>query len=131
MLNDLPRDEPLMSGSVAVVIRFEDEFKNKINHDIVDTLMSDDFVHHLPYPGLPAGRAGMKAVGAFVTAALTHIRVVVTLTVSQGDLVANRVEAVGTRADTGQPIQWVENHIYRVVNGTITELWPAGGPDLS
>ena len=120
-----------MSDNAAIVIRFEDEFKNKINHGIVDTLMSDDFVHHLPYPGLPGGRAGMKAVGAFVTAALTRVRVVVTLTVSQGDLVADRVEAVGTRVDTGKPIQWVENHIYRVVNGVITELWPAGGPDLS
>ena len=28
------------------------------------------------------------------------------------------------------PLTWVENHIYRVADGQITELWPAGGPQL-
>jgi hypothetical protein len=27
---------------------------NKSNFDIVEELMTEDFVHHLPYPGLPA-----------------------------------------------------------------------------
>jgi predicted ester cyclase len=33
--------------------------------------------------------------------------------------------------DNGEQIEWVENHFYRVIHGRITELWPAGGPDLS
>jgi predicted SnoaL-like aldol condensation-catalyzing enzyme len=120
-----------MDDRVGLVTRFEDEFKNKVNHDIVDELMSEDFVHHLPYPGLPAGRAGMKAVGQFVTSALKDIEVTVTLAVGEGDLVADRIEGVGVRLDSGERIAWVENHFYRVVNGQITELWPAGGPDLT
>ncbi len=48
-------------------------------------MAGEDFVHHLPYQGLPSGRTGMRAV---------------------------------------------ENHIYRIVDGRITELWPAGGPQL-
>jgi hypothetical protein len=44
-----------MGDKVSLVTHFEDEFKNRGNHDIVDELMSQDFVHHLPYPGLPAG----------------------------------------------------------------------------
>lgn len=120
-----------MDDNSSLVARFEDEFKNKVNHAIVDVLMSEDFVHHLPFPGLPAGRAGMKAVGEFVTSAVKDIRVTVTLTVSEGDLVADRVEAVGVLVDSGEPIEWVENHFYRVANGRITELWPAGGPNLS
>ena len=120
-----------MDDKVSLVTRFEDEFKNSANHDVVDELMSEDFVHHLPYPGLPAGRAGMRAVGEFFTSAIRDIQVRVTLAVSDGDLVADRVEGSGVRADTGQRIEWVENHFYRVVNGRIIELWPAGGPDLS
>lgn len=33
-----------------VVSRSIEEFKNKANHDIVDELLTDDFVHHLKDP---------------------------------------------------------------------------------
>jgi hypothetical protein len=49
--------------SAQVVRRFENEFKNNSNFAIAGELMSEDFVHHLPYPGLPPGRAGMRTVG--------------------------------------------------------------------
>ena len=120
-----------MDDKVSLVARFEDEFKNKGNHDIVDELMSEEFVHHLPYPGVPAGRAGMKAVGQFVTSAVKDIQVTVTLAVGEGDLVGDRIEAAGVRLDSAERVAWAENHFYRVVNGQITELWPAGGPDLA
>ena len=90
---------------VETVRRFEEEF-----HAIVDTLMTDDFVHHLPYGGLPSGPDGMKAVGELITALINDIAVTVTMTVAEGDLVADRVEAAGVRVDNGQPIRWVENH---------------------
>ena len=120
-----------MDANARLIARFEDEFKNSANHGVVDELMSEDFVHHLPYAGLPAGPAGMKAVGERVTSAIRDIDVTVTLSVSNGDLVADGVEGRGVRVDTGERIQWVENHFYRVVDGRIVELWPAGGPDLS
>jgi hypothetical protein len=116
--------------NAEVVLRFEDEFKNKANLDVVDELMTPDFVHHLPYPGLPPGPAGMKAVGTFFFGALRDIHVSVDLTVSEGGLVADRVSAAGIRKDTGVAVDWVENHIYRLQGGRIAELWPAGGPDL-
>jgi ketosteroid isomerase-like protein len=116
--------------NAQVVRRFEHEFKNNANHGIVDELMSEDFVHHLPYQGLPPGRAGMRAVGEFVTGEIHDIHVEISLILTDGDLVANRVEAAGVRAGTGVPLTWVENHIYRVADGQITELWPAGGPQL-
>lgn len=113
-----------------VVRRFEDEFKNNANHDIVDVLMADDFVHHAPLPGLPDGRAGMKAVGQFVTGAIDGISVTVDFLLSDGELVADRISATGTRRDNGEPISWTENHIYRVRDGQIVEWWPEGGPPL-
>jgi ketosteroid isomerase-like protein len=113
-----------------IVRRFEDEFKNKGNFDIVDELMAPNFVHHLPSPNLPPGRDGMKAVGQFVTGAIADISVTVQFVASEGDLVADRVAAHGRRKDSGEPISWTENHFYLVRNGKIAELWPEGGPNL-
>ena len=120
----------MTSQNEAAVRRFEEEFKNKADLGIVDELLTSDFVHHLPYPGLPPGRQGIKAVGELVTGAIRDIHVTVDLLVANGDLVADRVSGSGVRVDDGKPISWVENHIYRVHDGRIAELWPAGGPDL-
>jgi ketosteroid isomerase-like protein len=125
------RDAGPQASAVETVLRFEDEFKNHADHAIVDTLMTEDFVHHLPYGGLASGRDGMKAIGQLITGAIRDIEVTVTLTVAQGDLVADRVEAAGVRVDDGRSITWIENHIYRLRDGRIVELWPAGGPDLA
>lgn len=62
--------------------------------------------------------------------AIHGIHVEIPLILAQGDLVADRVKAAGVHADTGAPLTWAENHIYRVTGGQITELWPAGGPQL-
>ncbi len=92
--------------------------------------MSEDFVHHLPYPDLPGRRAGMKAVGELVTGPIHDIRVEAPIVIADGELVADRVHEAGVRANTKQPIAWVENHIYKMSDGRITELWPAGGPQF-
>ena len=55
----------------------------------------------------------------------------VTIIFSDGDLVADRLEANGIRVDNDQPINWIVDHIYRLRDGRIAELWPAGGPDLT
>ncbi len=52
------------------------------------------------------------------------------IVVTQGDLVADRISATGRRTDNGERAEWVENHIYRVRDGRICALWPAGGPTL-
>jgi predicted ester cyclase len=112
------------------VRRFEEQFKNQNNLAIVDELMAEDFEHHLPYPGVPPGRDGMKAIGEIVTGAFRDIHTSVDLVVAEGELVADRISASGTRNDNGEAADWVENHIYRVLDGRIVELWPAGGPTL-
>jgi ketosteroid isomerase-like protein len=116
--------------SAQLVRRFEHEFKNNANHGIVDELMSEDFVHHLPYRGAAAGArrdAGRRRAGH---RAIHDVHVEIPLILTDGDLVADRVEAAGVRAGTGAPLTWVENHIYRVIDGQITGLRPAGGPQL-
>jgi hypothetical protein len=78
--------------SAQLARRSEHEFKNNANHGIAGELMNEDFVHHLPYRGLPPGRAGMRAAGELVTGAIHDIHVEIPL--------------------------------------ILTELWPAGGPQL-
>lgn len=126
--NDFGRDGD--AAGEAAVRRFEDEFKNRENLDVVDELMTPDFVHHMPFPGLQPGREGMKDVGRLIFGAIRDIRVTVDLVVSANGFVADRVAGAGVRKDNGEPITWVENHIYRIVGGRIAELWPAGGPQL-
>ena len=84
-------------------------------------------MHHLPCRGPPPGRAGTRAAGELVTSMIHDIHVDIPLILTKGDLVAGRVEAAGVRAGTGAPPTWAANHIYRVIDGHITELWPAGG----
>jgi ketosteroid isomerase-like protein len=116
--------------NTEIVRHFEEEFKNKANHGVVDELMGPDFVHHLPFPGLPPGRAGLKAVGELVRGAFDDVHVTVQFILAEGSLVADRIVAKGRRKDNGQPIAWTENHIYVLRDGKIVELWPEGGPGL-
>ncbi len=92
-----------MDGQRAGASRFEHALKNNANHGIV--------VHHLPYQGLPPGRAGMGAVAELVTGAIHDIHIDIPLLLTEGDLVAGRIEAAGVRVGTGTPLTWVENHI--------------------
>jgi len=69
----------------------------------------------------------MRAMGELITGAIHDIHVQITFLLAEGDLVADRIEAAGVRA-AGAPLVWVQNHIYRVTDGQITELRAAGGP---
>jgi hypothetical protein len=91
--------------SAQRVRRFEREGKDNADHGIVDELMSEDFVHRLPCGGCRRG-AGMRAAGEFVTAAIHDSHVQIPLILTKGDLVADRIEAAGIRADTGASLTW-------------------------
>ena len=84
-----------------------------------------NFVHHIPIPGLPEGRAGFKALGQFVTGAIGDITVTIEL------IVANRNRAHGTRKADGKEMNWIEHEFWRVENGQLAEQWSvADGLDI-
>jgi ketosteroid isomerase-like protein len=112
------------ASNAQIAVRWEDEFKNKGNLAICDELMTADFVHRLPFPGLPAGSEGMKQVGRMVFGAIGDIKVVHELVVSEGDLVVIRAVAHGTRRSDGKPMDWYEHTIYRLKDGKMVEQWP-------
>lgn len=119
-----------MNGK-TIVNQFENEFKNKANINVVDELMSENFVHHNNLPNIPEGREGLKAIGQFVFSVIEDIRVEVTQLIQEGDTVASRIEATGVLKSNGQHIEWTENHLYRIDQGKIIEWWPEGGPQLN
>lgn len=113
-----------------IVEKFENEFKNKVNVGIVDSLMSENFQHHAPIPGIPAGREGLKAIGQFVHSLISDIRVKQDIVIEQGNLVANRASGTGIVKKDGRKVSWTENHFYKLENGKIVEWWGEGAPPL-
>jgi steroid delta-isomerase-like uncharacterized protein len=123
--------DAMQEKNKAVVKRYEEEFKNKANLSIVDELFAPDFVHQLPFPGVPPGREGLKGVGANIFQAFAHekLRVNVELCVADGDYVITRtrVKAVHTGPfngvpATGKEVGWTENTIFRLKDGKIVEM---------
>jgi ketosteroid isomerase-like protein len=118
------------SEKVAVVRRFMEEFKNRENLDIVDEVMTPDFVLHLPGKKLPPGPASQKAVGKAIFDAFSEVHVTANDTIVEGDRVVERHTAHAVHSGafegvpaTGRKVFWTENHIYRLKDGRIAEAW--------
>jgi predicted ester cyclase/uncharacterized protein YndB with AHSA1/START domain len=113
-----------------LVVRFVEEFKNRGNHDIVDEIFAADFVHHIPAAGLPPGRDGQKAIGKMMVQAFPDVHVTTETLLVDGDCVIERSTGRATHRGeffgipgTGKPVTWTENHIYRIADGKIAEVW--------
>ncbi len=113
-----------------MVSRFIEEFKNKANHDIVDELLTDDFVHHLKDPRLPPSRPAIKLLGQSIAGGFPDVQATVEELLADGDKVIERTsvavthtgELIGIPA-TGNKVTWTEIHIYQLCDGKIAELW--------
>ena len=121
----------LEKKNIEIVKQFEDEFKNKANVNIVDELMSEDFVLNTIFPGNPQARDGMKSIGQAVFSMISDIKVEIVFIIADGDLVANRVQAKGNHKESGKELSWTENHFYKIKDGKITEWWGEGAPNLN
>ncbi len=114
----------------AVVERFVDEYKNRHNPNIVDKLVAKDCKVHIPLPGLPPGREGMRLNGQMMCGAFPDVHVDREFFVVDGDIVVERAKAAATHkgdlmgmSPSGRRVTWTELHAYRVEAGQITEVW--------
>jgi predicted ester cyclase len=119
-----------LEANKVVTGRFMEEFKNQHNFAVIDELFSPRASVHLPAEGLPDGPEGQKAIARGIFAAFPDVRVTVDNVVAEGNFVAERHTARATHkgefmgvAATGKAISWTENHLYRIENGRICELW--------
>ena len=69
-----PEPDSNATPNKEVVSRFIEDFKNKANHEIVDELMSPDFVHHLTDPRFPEDREAIKLLGQSIVGAFRMSR---------------------------------------------------------
>jgi len=125
----------MSESNKAIVQRWENEFKNKANVAICDELMSPDFVHQLPFPGLPPGRDGLKAAGQaiFASFAVATLKATVEHSFAVDDRVITRtrVRAVHTGPFNGIPatkreVGWTEITIFKLRDGKIVEMIAEG-----
>ena len=130
-----PGGQDVMQDNKTIVKRWEDEFKNRANVGITDELMSADFVHHLPFPGLPPGREGLKLVGQGIFQSFDHehlkTEVELCLAVDDRVITRSRVRARQTGAWNGIPasnkdVEWTEITIFRLRDGKIVEMTAEG-----
>jgi predicted SnoaL-like aldol condensation-catalyzing enzyme len=114
----------------AVVRRFYTEI-DAGNLAAMDQLVSEDFVDHdpPPIPGLPPGRAGLKAAFEIFWRSTPGTHEVLDQ-VAERDLVVTRIRARGRFTEdmgpitaTGGELDVTATAVYRVTDGLLTEHW--------
>ena len=113
-----------------MVERIPLEVFNQGKFELIDELVSPDFVEHFVQPGVPATRAGFKQSAIALKTAFPDLRYVVEDYLETGDRWVQRATGSGTMtgefmgiAPTGKHATWTEIHIGRIANGRLTEHW--------
>ena len=99
--------------------------------DVIDEIFAPDFIEHMtPPPGVPQGRAGIKAIASALRTGFPDIKYKIDHQIGEGDFVASYVTVSGTHkgeifgmAATGKHATWAEAHFVKLVNGKLTEHW--------
>ena len=117
----------------ALLQRFYDEVINGRNLDLIDELLSDDFVEHEEFPGIPPTREGVRQTFAMFYAAFPDIHFRVDDLLAEGDLVAARVTITGTHEGefmgvpaTGRSVEIVAMDFISFRDGRGTAHWGVG-----
>jgi steroid delta-isomerase-like uncharacterized protein len=80
----------------ATLQRFYDEVANAGNLDLIDELLSEDFVEHEEFPGIPPTREGVRQFFAMLQAAFPDGTFTTEDLIAEGDRVAARARFRGT-----------------------------------
>ena len=76
--------------------QFVEEAINKKNLDVIDELVAEDFVEHVPFPGQGPGREGLRQVLATFLSAFPDIRWRLEEQIAEGEKVVSRFTMTGT-----------------------------------
>lgn len=117
--------------SETIVQRFIEEAFNGHDLDILDEIVGEGFVNHdPPFPGLPAGREGLKQAFAGFWSAFPDIQATTVHLIADEDKVASVVALHGTHQGelmglppTGSAMSIRVVEIFRVADGQIAERW--------
>lgn len=119
-----------LAANIAVVRALVDRVVNGRDDAALDDVLSDDFVAHGVGPGMPPGKAGMRALLRAWRRGFPDWQDAIEDIVAQHDLVVLRITATGTHlgpiagiAPTGAAVTWHMIEIVRVREGRICEQW--------
>lgn len=114
----------------TVVTRLVEEMFNRHDLDVADRYVAADCVDYSGFPGQPDGLAGMKARWTMLFNAFPDFKITIDDLVADGDKVSMRAAGRGTHHGqffgvpaTGNPVEFTEINISRIVNGKMTEHW--------
>jgi len=106
------------------------EVVNKGNLDLIDELVSPDFVDHTPFPGLPPGREGIRQTIGMLREAFPDLQITIEDLIAEGDKVVSRQTLRGTHQGefmgippTGKQVTWTGILIFRIADGKIVDQW--------
>jgi len=106
------------------------EVINNGNYDLLNELMTTDFVDHTPQPGVAPTRDGLKQSLRALKTAFPNVHYTIERAIACGDEIVHYLKATGTMTDefmgiapTGKSATWNEIHIGKGVNGRLTEHW--------
>jgi predicted ester cyclase len=98
--------------------------------DVLDEVLTDDFVNHGAPPGLSQGIDGVRKVIEMERSGFPDLQYSVLHEVEDGDMIVQHCEVSGTHLGeifgmppTGRRVVWNEIHIGRMVDGRAAEHW--------
>ncbi len=116
----------------AAIRRAYDELWNERNVEVVDELVTEDFLNHAAPPDRQRGRQGLKDVVRMFEGAFPDFRYEVEDVIAEGEKVAVRDVFRGTHQGdfmgipaTGNRVTMEAIHIYRFREGRLAEHWVA------
>jgi predicted ester cyclase len=120
----------MTTDTKRMIERIPLEVFNNNKFELVDELLSTDYVDHTTPPNVAPTREGFKSVAVAMKTAFPDLRYTIEDVIESGDRIVHRLTATGTmKADfmgiraTGKPATWNEIHIGRVANGRLAEHW--------
>lgn len=120
-----------MHPNQRTILRYFDEVWNQGNLDVLDELLTPDYVNHSSsLPDAPRGPAGVKPIVAAMRAAFPDLHYTIDQLVVGDDGVAARLTLTGTHLGdffgipaTGRQFTTTQMNIERMRDGLISEHW--------
>jgi steroid delta-isomerase-like uncharacterized protein len=114
----------------AIARRYLEEAFNNRNLDVIDEIVSDDYIdHHIRFE-LPRGPEGVKLFFNYLFSAFPDCRFIAKDVISEGDKVVTRFEFTGTHQGefvgipgTGKQFSITGIDIVRITDGKLMERW--------
>ena len=120
----------MSDANKAAVQRFWGEVINQGNLDLIDELVSPNFVWHGPSAREVRGPAGLKDLVSMYLRAFPDLQAHIEHQVAEGDSVASRITVRATHqgelegiAPTGNPMSIAQINIIQLEDGKLVDLW--------